>query len=105
MSNLPSAVSEDGESSAEPDVTPLTEELRALQVEDMDGIPSRMTGEPKMNKLLARDLLATLSRMRISTTETEFIGNGHQAAGTYANVAVATFVKADGTGARDEEWL
>lgn len=41
-----------------------------------------------------RDLLATLSRMRIYTTEIEFIGNGHQASGTYANVAVATFVKA-----------
>lgn len=36
--------------------------------------------------------------MRISTTEIEFIGNGHQAAGTYANVAVATLVKADGEG-------
>ncbi|KAG9021557.1 hypothetical protein FS837_007170, partial [Tulasnella sp. UAMH 9824] len=36
--------------------------------------------------------------MRLSTTEIIFIGNGHQAAGTYANVAVATFVKAGGSG-------
>ncbi|KIO17802.1 hypothetical protein M407DRAFT_32524 [Tulasnella calospora MUT 4182] len=42
---------------------------------------------------MERDLLATLSRMRISTTEIEFIGNGYQAAGTYANVAVATLVR------------
>lgn len=53
MSNLPSAVSEDRKSLTEPDVTPLTEELHALQVEDMDEIQSHTTREPKMDKLLA----------------------------------------------------
>ncbi|KAG8953350.1 hypothetical protein FRC00_006390 [Tulasnella sp. 408] len=97
MSNLPLVAPKGGKSSTELDVTSRVEEL-ALQGKGES--QSRTTGEPKMGKPSARDLLASLSRMRISTTEIQFIGNGHQAAGTYANVAVATFVKA---GSNSEE--
>lgn len=53
MSNLPSTVSEGGKSSTELDVTPLIEELHALQVEGVDEIQSHTTGRPKGGKLLA----------------------------------------------------
>ncbi|KIO17799.1 hypothetical protein M407DRAFT_32520 [Tulasnella calospora MUT 4182] len=96
MSNLPFAGEEDEKSSPKLDVPPLTEEPHTSQEKGMDETHSRTRvdpGESKTVKLHARDLLATLSGMRISTTEIEFIGNGYQAAGTYANVAVATLVK------------
>ncbi|KAG9042960.1 Nitrogen permease regulator 2 [Tulasnella sp. UAMH 9824] len=78
------------------DINALAEGGHASQVNEMDEIESRMgmdLAESKSAKLSARDLLATLWRLRLFTREIHFNGNSLHARGGSANVDVAMLVE------------